>query len=105
MKFYHFRFCNLSWRALPAIAVATCMAFSSSQASAQELLGYWRLSETDYDVEDVLDSSGSGLVAYFDGASIQMSKAHPDSVPAHTSMARQLKSHSTTLRTKASLEI
>ncbi len=50
------------------IAIAACAAVSifSPSATAQELLGYWQLEETDFGME-AADSSGNGLVGVFEG--------------------------------------
>ncbi len=50
------------------IAIAFCVAIicPTSIATAQELLGYWQLEETDFD-SPAVDSSGMGLNGIFEG--------------------------------------
>lgn len=50
------------------MAIAACIAMSglSSSATAQELLGYWQLEETDFEME-AADSSGNGLIGIYEG--------------------------------------
>ena len=63
-----------SFRVNLIVAVAAClvMTASANSATAQELLAYWALEQTDYDA-DFFDESGNpdngpdGLFSFFDG--------------------------------------